>query len=64
MLKTRHFYFVLTAVKGVVDKDRRFILQSIALDPLAASILPLSEISEMGEEMFSVYSQHFPEYYK
>ena len=52
------------AVKGILEKDKRYILQSIALDPLTSSILPLSKINEMIKEMFSVYSQQFPEYYK
>ena len=52
------------AVKGILEKDKQYILQAIALDPLTTSILPLSKINKMVEEMFSVYAQHFPEYYR
>ncbi len=51
------------AVKGILQKDRRYILQSIIVDPLTSSILPLSKIKEMVEEMFKIYKDRFPQYY-
>jgi alpha-galactosidase len=40
------------AVRGIVEKDKSKILQSILLDPLTSSIISISEIKEMVEEMF------------
>ena len=40
------------AVRGIVEKDKSKILQSILLDPLTSSILSIPEIKQMVEEMF------------
>lgn len=42
------------AVRGIVEKDKTKILQSILVDPLTSSILTIDEIREMVDEMFQV----------
>lgn len=42
------------AVRGIVEKDKVKILQSLLVDPLTSSILTIDEIEEMVNEMFQV----------
>ena len=41
------------AVRAALDRDRNAAFQAVALDPLTAAVLPLSEIREMFEEMWA-----------
>ena len=40
------------AVRGIVEKDKNKIFQSIMLDPLTAAVLTIDAIREMVNEMF------------
>ena len=40
------------AVRGIVEKDKNKIFQSILLDPLTAAVLTIDEIREMVNEIF------------
>ena len=40
------------AVRGIIEKDKNKIFQSILLDPLTAAVLTIDEIREMVDDMF------------
>ncbi len=40
------------AVKGIVEKDKTKIFQSILLDPLTSAILTIDETQRMVDEIF------------
>jgi alpha-galactosidase len=40
------------AVRGIVEKDKTKIFQSILLDPLTAAVLTIDETRNMVDEMF------------
>jgi alpha-galactosidase len=40
------------AVRGIVEKDKNKIFQSMMLDPLTAAVLTIDEIRDMANEMF------------
>jgi alpha-galactosidase len=42
------------AVRGIVEKDKKKIFQSILIDPLAASLMTIDECREMVDRMFVV----------
>jgi len=42
------------AVRGIVEKDKTKILQSLLVDPLTSSVLTIDEIVDMVNEMFQV----------
>lgn len=42
------------AVKGIVEKDKKKILQAILLDPLTFSMASIAEIKQMVDELFDV----------
>ena len=52
------------AVRGIVEKDKRKVLQSLLLDPLTFSILSIDEIKEMVDELFKVELKRFIKGYK
>jgi alpha-galactosidase len=52
------------AVRGIVEKDKKKVLQSILLDPLTFSILSIDEIKEMVDELFRVELKKFIKGYK
>ena len=52
------------AVRGIVEKDKKKVLQSILLDPLTFSILSIDEIKEMVDELFKVEIKKFVKGYK
>ena len=52
------------AVRGIVEKDKKKVLQSILLDPLTFSILSIDEIKEMVDELFKVELKRFIKGYK
>jgi alpha-galactosidase len=46
------------AVKGYLEKDREPIYRAIQLDPLTASLLSLSRIRQMVDEMFEAHKTY------
>ena len=52
------------AVRGIVEKDKKKVLQSLLLDPLTFSILSIDEIKEMVDELFKVELKKFIKGYK
>ena len=52
------------AVRGIVEKDKKKVLQSILLDPLTFSILSIDEIKEMVDELFNAELKKFIKGYK
>ena len=46
------------AVKGYMEKDRECIYRAVQLDPLTASLLSLSEIRQMVDEMFEAHEAY------
>jgi alpha-galactosidase len=48
------------AVEGCLRGDPQMIFQSIAYDPLTASVLSLKEIKAMVSEMFKINEKHLP----
>jgi alpha-galactosidase len=42
------------AVRGIVEKDKKKIFQSILIDPLASSLMTIDECREMVDRMFVV----------
>ena len=50
------------AVRGIVEKDKNKIFQSILLDPLASAVLTIDEIREMVDEMFRDDKQYLKYY--
>ena len=42
------------AVRGIVEKDKNKIFQSLLLDPLTSAILTIDETRQMVDEMFQV----------
>ena len=52
------------AVRGIVEKDKNRVLQSILLDPLTFSMLSIDEIKEMVNELFKVEIKKFLKGYK
>jgi alpha-galactosidase len=52
------------AVKGIVEKDKNKVLQSIVLDPLTFSMLSIDEIKEMVNELFKIEIKKFVKGYK
>ena len=42
------------AVRGIVEKDKKKIFQSILIDPLASSLMTIDECREMVDQMFVV----------
>jgi alpha-galactosidase len=52
------------AVRGIVEKDKNKVLQSLLLDPLTFSMLSIDEIKEMVDELFRVEIKKFLKGYK
>jgi alpha-galactosidase len=52
------------AVRGIVEKNKQTVLQSLLLDPLTFSILSIDEIKEMVDELFKVEPKKFLKGYK
>ncbi len=52
------------AVRGIVEKDKQKVLQSLLLDPLTFSILSIDEIKAMVDELFKVEPKKFSKGYK
>jgi alpha-galactosidase len=52
------------AVRGIVEKSKQTVLQSLLLDPLTFSILSIDEIKEMVDELFKVEPKKFLKGYK
>jgi alpha-galactosidase len=52
------------AVRGIVEKDKKKVLQSLLLDPLTFSVLSIDEIKEMVDELFKVEPKKFSKGYK
>jgi alpha-galactosidase len=46
------------AVKGYLEKDRECIYRAVQLDPLTSSLLSLSEIRQMVDEMFEAHESY------
>ncbi len=46
------------AVKGIVEKDKTKIFQSILLDPLTSAILTIDETQRMVDEMFQAEKEY------
>jgi alpha-galactosidase len=46
------------AVKGYLEKDRKCIYRAVQLDPLTASLLSLSEIQQMVDELFEAHQEY------
>jgi alpha-galactosidase len=42
------------AVRGIVEKDKKKIFQSLLIDPLASSLMTIDECREMVDQMFVV----------
>ena len=51
------------AIKGCISGDKRKIFHSIAFDPLTSSVLSLSEIECMVDEMFEANKAYLPQFY-
>jgi len=45
------------AVRGIVEKDRTKIFQSILLDPLTSAVLTIEETRQMVDEMFQAEAE-------
>ena len=45
-------------VRGIVEKDKTKILQSLLLDPLTSATLSIDEIAKMADEMFQVDKEY------
>jgi alpha-galactosidase/6-phospho-beta-glucosidase family protein len=52
------------AVRGIVEKDKQKVLQSLLLDPLTFSMLSIDEIKTMVDELFKVEIKKFLKGYK
>jgi alpha-galactosidase len=50
------------AVKGCITGDKRKIFYAIAFDPLTSSVLSLSEINSMVDEMFEANKDYLPQF--
>jgi alpha-galactosidase len=50
------------AVKGIVEKDKTKIFQSILLDPLTSSILTIDETRQMVDKMFKAGKEYLAGY--
>ena len=46
------------AVRGIVEKDKTKIFQSILLDPLTSAILTIDETRQMVDEMFQAEKEY------
>jgi alpha-galactosidase len=46
------------AVRGIVEKDKNKILQSLLLDPLTSATLTIDEIATMADEMFEIDKEY------
>ena len=46
------------AVRGIVEKDKTKIFQSILLDPLTSAILTIDETQRMVDEMFQAEKEY------
>jgi alpha-galactosidase len=42
------------AVRGIVEKDKKKILQAMLIDPLASSLMTIDECRDMVDEMFKI----------
>jgi alpha-galactosidase len=51
------------AVRGIMEKDKTKIFQSILLDPITAAMLTIDETRQMVEELF-VNNKKFTQGYK
>ena len=51
------------AVKGIVEKDKKKILQAILLDPLTFSIASLDEIKQMVDDLFDAEMKKYAKGY-
>lgn len=49
-------------VRAVVEKKKEYIYQAVKLDPLTSSILTLSEIDEMVDELIQASSKYLRDY--
>jgi alpha-galactosidase len=52
------------AVRGIVEKDKNKVLQSILLDPLTFSMVSIEEIKKMVDELFAAEMKHYLKGYK
>ena len=50
------------AVRGIVEKDKTKIFQSLLLDPLTSAILTIDETRQMAEELFQVSSEYLRDF--
>jgi alpha-galactosidase len=50
------------AVRGIVEKDKTKIFQSILLDPLTSAILTIDETRQMVDEMFTAEAKYLKGY--
>jgi len=50
------------AVRGIVEKDKTKIFQSILLDPLTSAILTIDETRRMVDELFQVGAEYLKGY--
>ena len=50
------------AVRGIVEKDKTKIFQSILLDPLTGALLTIEETREMVDEIFQAEKEYLKDY--
>jgi alpha-galactosidase len=50
------------AVRGIVEKNKTKIFQSVLLDPLTSAILTIDETRKMVDEMFKADRQYMKGY--
>ncbi len=50
------------AVRGIVEKDKNKILQSLLLDPLTSAALTIDDIVKMTDEMFEVDKEYLKDF--
>jgi alpha-galactosidase len=50
------------AVRGIVEKDKTKIFQSLLLDPLTSSLLTIDETRQMVDELFAAGKNYLKGY--
>jgi alpha-galactosidase len=50
------------AVEGSLTGDRKMIHRAVQMDPLTSSLLPLSKIREMVDELFKAETEYLPQF--
>jgi alpha-galactosidase len=50
------------AVRGIVERDKNKILQSLLLDPLTSATLTIDEIAAMADEMFEIDKEYMKDF--